>query len=180
MARHSVRRRTDNPIEGIEDDRLQRASIAKSFVGQVLDLDATRGLAVGVFGPWGSGKTSFVNLARLELERTDIPTLDFNPWMFNGEEQLVVRFFGEVSASLGQQKNLRNVAQAIAKYGGAIAGVCGRSKYRVHRAWCASSDAAWGGAQVGRTASAGWWLRRCGGTRRCRRSPPATGSTRTS
>ena len=123
MAGYSVGRRTDNPIEGIEDDRLQRASIAKSFVGQVLDLDATRGLAVGVFGPWGSGKTSFVNLARRVLERTGIPTLDFNPWMFNGEEQLVVRFFGEVSASLGQQKELRNVAQAIAKYGGAVAGV---------------------------------------------------------
>ena len=122
MAEERGKPRTDVPIEAVEDDRLQRSDIAKSFVGHVLEMDTEKGLTVGVFGPWGSGKTSFVNLARLELERAGVSTLDFNPWMFSGEEQLVVRFFGEVSANLGEQKDLRNVAQAIRKYGDKIAG----------------------------------------------------------
>ena len=117
----SAKVRTDNPIESAKEDRLQRTDIARAFARQVLDLDASRGLTVGVFGAWGSGKTSFMNLVRAEFEREGVPTLDFNPWMFSDTEQLVVRFFGELSASLGQQ-GLEGVGQAIAKYGGAIVG----------------------------------------------------------
>ena len=51
----------DNPIENREGDVLERADLAVTFTRQVLELDASRGATVGVFGPWGSGKTSFVN-----------------------------------------------------------------------------------------------------------------------
>ena len=68
--------------------------VARSFAVQVLSLDVSEGMVVGVLGPWGSGKTSFVNLARVHLEEAGIPILDFNPWMFSGAEQLVEAFFG--------------------------------------------------------------------------------------
>ena len=116
------KRQNDNPIEAVEDDRLQRTGAAQSFVRQVLELDASRGATVGVFGPWGSGKTSFVNLALLEFEGAGVPTLAFNPWMFSETEQLVVRFFGELSAGLGKNEDLQDVGRAIARYSGAIVG----------------------------------------------------------
>ena len=52
----------DNPIRRREDDLLGREKPARSFASQVLELDASEGLVVGVLGAWGSGKTSFVNL----------------------------------------------------------------------------------------------------------------------
>ena len=48
-----------------------------------------QGLVVGILGPWGSGKTSFVNLVRHYLTSERVPVRDFNPWLFSGTEHLV-------------------------------------------------------------------------------------------
>ena len=62
----------DNPIQHTEDDVLERAGVADAFAQQVLALDTSAGNTVGVFGPWGSGKTSFVNLARGAFGRAEV------------------------------------------------------------------------------------------------------------
>ncbi|MEO7853004.1 MAG: P-loop NTPase fold protein [Rubrivivax sp.] len=90
----------DNPVRDADDDKLGRAVAAQLFAKSVLHLDASEGLVVGVLGPWGSGKTSFVNLARPAFEQDSVQLLDFNPWMFSGAEQLVQSFFAELSAQL--------------------------------------------------------------------------------
>ena len=116
--------RGDNPISDPKDDVLDRTEVAKSFARQVLSLDTSKGFAVGVFGPWGSGKTSFINLARTEFAHRNIPVLDFNPWMFSGTEQLVERFFTELSAEL-KLRNLAKVGKAFEDYGEAFNGGAG-------------------------------------------------------
>ena len=110
----------DNPIREPKDDRLQRTDIAGAFARHVLTLDASEGTAVGVFGPWGSGKTSFINLARESFDEAGIPVLDFNPWLFSGTEQLVERFFVEMSAAMGEQEELTEIGEALRKYGTAL------------------------------------------------------------
>src|SRR4029453_13580221 len=70
----------DNPIRRTEDDALGRSEVAKSFGNQILLMDASQGVVVGVLGAWGSGKTSFINLARAKLAPACIAILDFNPW----------------------------------------------------------------------------------------------------
>ena len=115
----------DNPIENHGDDVLERTGLAGVFARQVLDLDASHGTTVGVFGPWGSGKTSFVNLARKTFERDGALVLDFNPWLFSGAEQLVERFFAELSASMGMTDELKEIADAFRTYGAALNAVAG-------------------------------------------------------
>ncbi len=115
--------RSDNPIRGAEDDALGRAPAAQSFARQVLGLDATEGVVVGVLGPWGSGKTSFVNLARHQFERAAAPMLEFNPWMFSGAEQLVESFFIELAAQLKIRQDLVSIAQGLEEYGEAFSGL---------------------------------------------------------
>ena len=112
----------DNPIRLSQDDLLGRADTAESFARHVLILDASEGAAVGIFGSWGSGKTSFVNLARPEFDRAGVPVLDFNPWLFSGTEQLVGRFFVELSAQMSEKGNLENIVAAIGKYGDRLSG----------------------------------------------------------
>ena len=75
---------------------------------------------MGVLGAWGAGKTSFVNLARLEFERVGVAILDFNPWMFSGAEQLVERFFTELGAQLRIRPGFAKIAKSIAEYGEAF------------------------------------------------------------
>ena len=108
----------DTPIRNSEDDTLGRTEQARSFVEHVLSLDVTEGVVVGVLGPWGSGKTSFLNLARpCFKEDEDIVILDFNPWMFSGTEQLIQSFFVELSVQLKLHRDLSGVSKNLEKYG---------------------------------------------------------------
>lgn len=109
--------RSDNPIHSPAEDRLGRAKAATSFARQVESLDASEGVVVGVLGPWGSGKTSFVNLARLGLEESGWVILDFNPWMFSGADQLIDSFFVELAAQLRTRDRFRDIADALTEYG---------------------------------------------------------------
>ena len=113
----------DNPIRRQENDALGRFNIARSFAQQVLRLDVTCGVVVGILGPWGSGKTSFVNLARNEFTRADVPILDFNPWMFSGAEQLVESFFVEIAAQLKVLPGLAEVGNGLEGSGEAFSGM---------------------------------------------------------
>jgi len=99
----------DNPIQTPAHDRIGRARASEHFAASVLRLDASEGLVVGILGPWGSGKTSFVNLARPIFENNAVPVLDFNPWMFSGAEQLVQSFFSELSAQLKLKPGLAEI-----------------------------------------------------------------------
>lgn len=114
---------SDNPIRQPNEDALGRAAVAQSFVRQVLGLDASEGMVVGVLGAWGSGKTSFVNLARAGFDDADVTVLDFNPWMFSGAEQLVESFFIELAAQLRVRPGLADVANDLADYGEAFSGL---------------------------------------------------------
>src|SRR4051794_36818059 len=96
----AVRIPVDRPIRTASEDALQRARLATGFAEQITRLDAGDGLVVGVLGPWGSGKTSFLNLACEELDRRGLTVVNFNPWMFSGASQLVETFFIEISGEL--------------------------------------------------------------------------------
>lgn len=113
----------DNPISDKKDDLLGRHKAAKAFASHTLSQDASEGAVVGVLGAWGSGKTSFVNLARPDLESGSSAVIDFNPWMFSGAEQLVSSFFIEVSAQLQLKDDLREVGQELGEYGEAFSGM---------------------------------------------------------
>src|SRR6266480_496993 len=114
--------RGDNPIRRIKDDTLGREEPARSFAKQVLGVDAGEGVVVGVLGPWGSGKTSFINLARIEFEQAGVPIIDFNPWMFSGAQQLVEYFFIELAAQLKVRKGLSDIGKSLEEYGEMFSG----------------------------------------------------------
>lgn len=107
----------DKPISSPSEDVLGRQKVACSFARQVLLLDPSEGVVVGVLGPWGSGKTSFVNLARDYFIKNNIEVLDYNPWMFSGADQLVDSFFREISAQLKLRPNLADIGKCLESYG---------------------------------------------------------------
>ena len=110
----------DNPISSSEEDILEWVPIATNFTRRILKIDATRGLVVGLFGTWGSGKTSFINLARPTFQEEGISVLDFNPWLFSGADQLLERFFSELSAEMSETSNLEEIASYLFRYGEVI------------------------------------------------------------
>lgn len=118
-----VRLSADNPIKKPEDDALGRGKSASSFAKQVLSLDASEGVVVGVLGAWGSGKTSFINLTQGFFKDSGIAVLEFNPWMFSGADQLVHSFFIELSAQLRLRPGMAEVGERIEEYGDSFSGL---------------------------------------------------------
>lgn len=110
----------DNPIRTWRQDRLDRRGTAASLAAEYRALDTSEGYVTGLMGPWGSGKTSLVNLVREELAKDPaIPVLDFNPWMFSGADALINSFFREISAQLRDQdaRDYGKLADELADYG---------------------------------------------------------------
>lgn len=90
----------DQPITKPSDDKLGRAQSAQNLADYIMQLDASNGIVVGISGPWGSGKTSFVNLMRARFKETACPFIDFNPWMFSNSDPLVSLFLTQLAGEL--------------------------------------------------------------------------------
>jgi predicted KAP-like P-loop ATPase len=67
------------------------------------------GLTFGMYGPWGSGKSTVLNLLEGELRR-DAATyphtyiVRFNPWFYDSSQTLVTSFFASVGEALDADK----------------------------------------------------------------------------
>ncbi|WP_421776949.1 P-loop NTPase fold protein [Gardnerella sp. KA00243] len=57
----------DKPIEKVDDDLLGRSDFAKQFGKSICEYDSKDGLVIGLYGKWGSGKTSIINMAISEI-----------------------------------------------------------------------------------------------------------------
>src|SRR5262249_11053632 len=78
---------TDNPILGADGDEFgfrEHAEVLCEAIGQTTSLPLT----VGVFGPWGSGKSSFLNICRDLLRRQGFVTTAFNPWKYDKRDEV--------------------------------------------------------------------------------------------
>jgi hypothetical protein len=113
----------DNPLVDGSQDSLGRRQAAAKFAAHVLEIDVSGGVVVGVLGPWGSGKTTFVNFARESLIASSVPIVDFNPWMFSGADQLVERFFIEVGAELKLKPGMAEIGKDFEEYGELFSGL---------------------------------------------------------
>ena len=96
----------DEEIGNDDDDFLMSESQAKTFAETVLASGTHPGLVFGVDGPWGIGKTSFVNLAeRYWHQASDqVIVCRFEPLRYASEPDLTDRLIREVSAAI--QKNV--------------------------------------------------------------------------
>jgi len=65
-------------------DRLGFAPMAEILVNVIRATSAP--FTVGVFGAWGSGKTTLMNLVRMRLEAQGTKAVWFNAWKYDGKE----------------------------------------------------------------------------------------------
>lgn len=103
----------DSPIRSPAEDLFGvdrfAAMVARSLAAQ-RDADGT---VVAIHGPWGSGKSSAVNLALHHLAAgtdNDVEVIAFNPWWFSGSSALAGAFFQTIGAALN--RTLRDEGKA--------------------------------------------------------------------
>lgn len=111
----------DRPILKSSQDRLNRSLFAKYLARCLLDHHDTDSLVVGLYGGWGVGKTSLINLILEELNFAASNMLDqekpiilnFSPWSYSAQGQLIYSFFRRLSSSIRQVSYLNESTRII-------------------------------------------------------------------
>ncbi len=105
----------DAPILSPEDDRFGIDRFAQALAQSFKEIESPIGATVAINGPWGSGKSSAVNLIRHHLksdvEAGKLELIDFRCWWFRGEEALTLAFLQELNASI--RKSLSDKAKEL-------------------------------------------------------------------
>lgn len=119
----------DSPIEGADDDRYGVTGFADSIAKSITRMHKPVGTTIALNGPWGSGKSSVVNLIRAALAQSASDKLvvsDFKCWWYRGEEALALAFLqslnGTLRTSLGDKVKdlIPNITQRLLQAGPTI------------------------------------------------------------
>lgn len=94
----------DQPITTPAEDRFGINPFARALATSIRKLKSPAGSVIGLNGPWGSGKSSAVNLVRHHLagavKAEEMVIINFACWWFRGEDALALAFFRELNAGL--------------------------------------------------------------------------------
>lgn len=92
----------DSPIEHPDSDKLGHGVFAKALADCILGIKNPQGGVIAIHGPWGSGKSSVINLVLYELDGSrDRPAIiKFNSWCYRSEDGIVSGFFQELYSGL--------------------------------------------------------------------------------
>ena len=120
---------TDRPIVNCEQDLLGRSSFSKQLGKAIFEYNCKEGLVIGLYGRWGTGKTSVINMAIDELnglsslEENKPLIMRFAPWNYSDKDNLISIFFQNLKNTIDLQDNeeLKNkVGKALSDYSGAF------------------------------------------------------------
>ena len=123
----------DIPLYSIRQDKLNRGQLVdyvfKTLMASTEDNHTCR--CIGIYGKWGEGKSSFMNLIKERLgervtntddkEKTDaelkVVLQDFNPWLANNHDTLIWDFFNTISKDTSTK-----IKNMLAQYSGMVNG----------------------------------------------------------
>lgn len=116
---------SDVPVTDPAQDAYGFTGFAKNVSKAIRVTPSPQGLVMAINGPWGSGKSSLLNLIKFELKtvhENDCPIIiDFNPWWFNGRDQLASQFLSLFGSKLrNESSGLLKIGELMAEYSGAL------------------------------------------------------------
>lgn len=121
---------SDRAIGSQSEDKLNRSGFARLLAKTLVNLNSEDTFTVGMFGKWGSGKTSIVNMTLSEIdgmqsqkpEGQQIIVVHFEPWNFTDTNQLLTQFFIRLANEFQKKsdENLTKTGQALERYSDAF------------------------------------------------------------
>jgi hypothetical protein len=94
---------SDDPIAQASQDRFGREHFARGVAKTIASRSDPSSLTIGIYGLWGSGKTSVLNMIYEDLSSVpEIAILRFNPWRYGTEDELLADFFRSLADVIGR------------------------------------------------------------------------------
>ena len=94
----------DKPINSPDEDKFGFKPLAEAIADSISRMTRPEGTVIAINGPWGSGKSSFINLVRHHLDESlkkgDLKIVDFKCWWFSGSEALTIAYFRELYSAM--------------------------------------------------------------------------------
>ncbi|MHB1247578.1 MAG: KAP family P-loop NTPase fold protein [Sulfuriferula sp.] len=94
---------TDRPVSKKSEDRLVRGPFVTRLTNAITSWKGGDGVVIGLYGPWGCGKSSVKNLVIEKIVGNDLSSvevIEFNPWQWRGHDDVSAAFFREVLRKL--------------------------------------------------------------------------------
>lgn len=122
---------TDKPILLQNEDLLKRSNFSQKLADAILSYTEIDNFTISICGKWGSGKTSIINMVKetiknryneSEFEKAPI-IIDFNPWNYSDQDQLISQFFSTLSVELKKKldkNSFKVIGDALQNYAAAF------------------------------------------------------------
>lgn len=118
---------SDEAIDTFEDDLLNRKSFVENFSYSLLSGNDKKSLVIVLFGKWGSGKTSIINLLEKQLtsekekksskDKKKSPIIiNFNSWGYSETEDLLEPFIRQIQATLKGPDKIKGFGKKLELY----------------------------------------------------------------
>ena len=101
-----------------KSDLLNNEAIAKTVVDLIVDSD-DQPISIGIYGDWGAGKSSILEMIEARLERTNRDRnkkyccIRFNGWKHQGFEDSKIALMSAIVSELTAKENLQETAKDI-------------------------------------------------------------------
>lgn len=113
----------DAPVNNPEQDKFKRWSFSQRVAQTIASRSDPSSLVIGIYGPWGDGKTTVLNFIERKFKESDeIICVKFNPWRFTDEASLIKGFFQALAEAIGKSiaSHSEKVGKWLDKYSGAL------------------------------------------------------------
>lgn len=120
---------SDRLIETVDQDLLGRSTFSKQLAEAIYKYSGKDGLVIGLFGKWGTGKTSILNIVINEINilakgSGDKPIIvKFSPWNYTDKDNLISLFFRVLKNKLdidNDEEKRKKIGKALTDYSDAL------------------------------------------------------------
>ena len=118
----------DCPINSVDNDVLDRKLFAESIAKAITSYSDNECLSIGIYGGWGTGKTSLANMIIDKLPNEGYAIIKFDSWQYSNMNELIYQIFKSISKAF-KMSDVSSVINGAANAIGTIGSIIKVGKY---------------------------------------------------